>query len=123
VSNKELALSLAVKTLEQATVNGRVDRNHGEWVIELAKKYEAYLGEGSGKRFKLVMESYGHSVLLTIRILKGITGLNLLDAKDFTLHLPQVIKGNLTEEEAIMIKNQFNNSGCLITIEPEKMFN
>jgi ribosomal protein L7/L12 len=118
VSKKEIALGLAVKTFER--VADDIHRDHGDWVIELAKKYEAYLGEDSGKRFKLVMESHGHSALNTIRILKGITGLNFLDSKYFISSLPQMIKGNLTEEEAIMIKNQFNTTGCLVTIEPEK---
>jgi hypothetical protein len=56
VSKKEIALGLAVKTFER--VADDIHRDHGDWVIELAKKYEAYLGEDSGKRFKLVMDPH-----------------------------------------------------------------
>jgi len=113
--NKEVALTLAVQTLEK--LPGR-NEQHGNWVIELARKYEAYLNEGVKEdQFSVVLQSYGNSALNTIRRVKDITGMDFITSRDFITQLPGVIKNGVSRDEAIMIQNQFKWTGAVVSVE------
>ena len=114
-NNKQHALSMAIKTLEKT--NG-IDRNQGDWVIDLAKRYEAFLNEcPKVDKFAILLHSHGNSALNTIKLIKDITGMDFMNSKDFITQLPAIVKNGISRDEAIMIKNHFNWSGCMVTIE------
>lgn len=46
MNDRQLALSLAVQTLANSP---GIERNQGDWVIDLAKRYEEFLSEKSTK--------------------------------------------------------------------------
>jgi ribosomal protein L7/L12 len=112
-SDRQLALTLAVQSL----TNSHVERNHGEWVIELARKYEAFLEEKTENKFEVMLHNYGHSSLNTISLVKDLNGKNFTEVKDFISQLPTIIKSHLTFEEAISIRNQFFRLGATVTVE------
>jgi len=112
VNNKQLALSLAVQTLSP-----NVERNQGEWVIAIARQYEAFLDESSQNKFEVLMHSFGHSTLNTINLIKDLNGQNFNEVNDVISQLPAVIKSELSFEEAIAIRNQFFRLGSRTTVE------
>lgn len=113
-SNKQLALSLAVQSLGSAPI----ERNQGDWVIDLAKRYEVFLNEGSkADKFAVLLHSHGNSVLNTIRLIKDLTGISFFDSKEMVAQLPTIVKNGISNDEAISIKNHFSWSGCRVTIE------
>ena len=63
------------------------------------------------------LESHGNSVLNTIRLIKDVTGNNFQIIRDMVTQLPFVIKYSVSQDEAIMIMNQFKWSGAKILIE------
>ncbi len=113
MNNKQLALSLAVQSLSPS-----VERNQGDWVIDLARRYEAFLDEEAHKdKFEVLMHSYGHSALTTISLIKDLNGKSFNEVNGVIESLPAVIKSDLSFEEAIAIRNQFFRLGSHITIE------
>ncbi|XBT18608.1 MAG: ribosomal protein L7/L12 [Candidatus Shikimatogenerans sp. Tcar] len=61
------------------------------------------------KKYKLIIKSSGDSKLSTIKLIKEITNLSLIESKKIVDNIPNVIKDNLSLIEVEKLKKKFDN--------------
>ena len=64
--------------------------------------------------FDVVMTSFGSNKVAVIKVVRGITGLGLKEAKDMVEGAPSTIKEGASKDEAADIKKQLEEAGASI---------
>lgn len=67
--------------------------------------------------FDVVMSSFGEKKVGVIKVVRGITGLGLKEAKDMVEGVPATIKEGASKEEAEDIKKQLEEAGATAEIK------
>jgi large subunit ribosomal protein L7/L12 len=67
--------------------------------------------------FDCVMTSFGEKKVNVIKVVRGITGLGLKEAKDMVEGVPSPIKEGTSKEEAEDIKKQLEEAGATVEIK------
>jgi large subunit ribosomal protein L7/L12 len=76
--------------------------------------------EGGGEEqteFDVVLTGEGEKKVNTIKVLRGVTGLGLKEAKEMVEQLPATIKEGVSKEEADDIKSQMEEAGAPVDIK------
>lgn len=80
-------------------------------------------GEGDGggaeekTEFDVVMESFGDQKIGVIKVIRGVTGLGLKEAKELVEGAPSKVKEGVSKEEAEKIKEELEGAGATIAIK------
>lgn len=81
-------------------------------------------GDGGGgaaaeeqTEFDVVMESFGDKKIGVIKVVRGITGLGLKEAKDLVEGVPSKVKEGVSKEEAEKIKAELEEAGASASIK------
>lgn len=67
--------------------------------------------------FDVVMTAFGEKKVNVIKVVRGITGLGLKEAKDMVEGVPSPIKEGATKEEAEDIKKQLEEAGATVEVK------
>ena len=69
------------------------------------------------KNVRVVMTSFGDSKVGVIKVVRGITGLGLVEAKKLVDALPAEIKKDVPAEEAENIKKELTDAGATVELK------
>jgi len=67
--------------------------------------------------FDIVMSSFGDNKVGVIKVIRGITGLGLKEAKEMVEGVPSTIKEGASKEEADDIKKQLEEAGAAVEVK------
>ncbi|MDH5377102.1 MAG: 50S ribosomal protein L7/L12 [Gammaproteobacteria bacterium] len=67
--------------------------------------------------FDVVMTSFGSNKVGVIKVVRGITGLGLKEAKDMVEGVPSTIKESASKDEAADIKKQLEEAGASVDVK------
>ena len=67
--------------------------------------------------FDVVMSSFGDNKVGVIKVVRGITGLGLKEAKDMVEGVPSTIKEGASKEESEDIKKQLEEAGASVEVK------
>lgn len=67
--------------------------------------------------FDVVMSSFGSNKVSVIKVVRGITGLGLKEAKDMVEGVPSTIKEGASKDEAEDIKKQLEEAGASVEVK------
>ncbi len=67
--------------------------------------------------FDVIMSSFGSNKVSVIKVVRGITGLGLKEAKDLVEGAPSPIKEGVSKDEAEDIKKQLEEAGASVDVK------
>jgi large subunit ribosomal protein L7/L12 len=67
--------------------------------------------------FDVVLSSFGENKVAVIKVVRGITGLGLKEAKDLVEGAPSPIKEAVTKDEADDVKKQLEEAGATVEVK------
>lgn len=67
--------------------------------------------------FDVVMTSFGENKVSVIKVVRGITGLGLKEAKDMVEAVPSTIKEGVNKDEAAEIKKKLEEAGASVDVK------
>lgn len=67
--------------------------------------------------FTVVMKTFGDNKVNVIKVIRGITGLGLKEAKDLVEAVPAVVKEGVSKDEADKIKKELAEAGAEVDIK------
>ena len=67
--------------------------------------------------FDVVMKSFGSNKIGVIKVIRGITGLGLKEAKDLVEGAPSTVKEAVSKEEAEDMKKQLTEAGAEVEVK------
>ena len=67
--------------------------------------------------FDVVMSSFGSNKVAVIKVVRGITGLGLKEAKEMVEGAPSTVKEGATKDEAEDIKKQLEEAGASVELK------
>ncbi len=122
---KGLGDQIAGLTLKQAVELGDYLKDaHG---IEAAAGGGVVMAAGGGDaggaaaaeqtEFDVVMTDFGAQKIGVIKVVRGITGLGLKEAKDLVEGTPSKIKEGVSKEEAEKVKTELEEAGAVVEIK------
>ena len=79
----------------------------------------AAAGEAAAEQdeFNVVMTSFGDNKVAVIKVVRGITGLGLKEAKDMVEGTPSTIKEGVSKAEAEDVKKQLVEAGATVELK------
>ena len=67
--------------------------------------------------FNVVLASFGDNKVNVIKVIRGITGLGLKEAKDMVEGAPAVVKEGVSKDEAEKVKKELEEAGAKVEIK------
>lgn len=67
--------------------------------------------------FNVIMTSFGANKVGVIKVIRGITGLGLKEAKDLVEAAPSTVKEAVSKDEAASIKKELEEAGAAVDIK------
>jgi len=78
---------------------------------------EAAPAAAAQTEFEVILDNFGAKKLDVIKVIRGITGLGLKEAKDLVEGAPKSVKAGVSKEEADKIKKELEESGATVKIK------
>ncbi|MEW4454638.1 50S ribosomal protein L7/L12 [Bremerella sp. JC817] len=122
---KGLGDQIAGLTLKQAVELGDYLKDaHGIEAAAGGGVMMAPTGDGGGAaaaveqtEFDVVMTDFGAQKIGVIKVVRGITGLGLKEAKDMVEGVPSKIKEGVSKEDAEKVKKELEEAGAVVEIK------
>ncbi|GAA4433286.1 50S ribosomal protein L7/L12 [Bremerella cremea] len=122
---KGLGDQIAGLTLKQAVELGDYLKDaHGIEAAAGGGVMVAAAGDGGGAaaaveqtEFDVVMTDFGAQKIGVIKVVRGITGLGLKEAKDMVEGVPSKIKEGVSKEDAEKVKKELEEAGAVVEIK------
>lgn len=67
--------------------------------------------------FNVILSAFGDNKVNVIKVIRGITGLGLKEAKDMVEGAPAVVKEGVSKDEAAKIKKELEEAGAKVEIK------
>ncbi len=67
--------------------------------------------------FNVIMTSFGANKVGVIKVIRGLTGLGLKEAKDLVEGAPSTVKEGVSKEEAASIKKELEEAGATVEVK------
>jgi large subunit ribosomal protein L7/L12 len=67
--------------------------------------------------FDVVMSSFGENKVAVIKVVRGVTGLGLKEAKDLVEGAPSTVKEGVPKDEAEEVKKQLEEAGAKVEVK------
>lgn len=67
--------------------------------------------------FTVIMTSFGENKVGVIKVIRGLTGLGLKEAKDLVEGAPSTVKEGVSKEEAASIKKELEEAGATVEVK------
>lgn len=78
---------------------------------------EAAPAAAAQTEFEVILDNFGAKKLDVIKVIRGITGLGLKEAKDLVEGAPKSVKAGIPKEEADKIKKELEEAGATVKIK------
>jgi len=78
---------------------------------------EAAVAAEEKTEFNIAMSSFGANKIAVIKVIRGITGLGLKEAKDLVESAPTNVKEGVAKDEAEEIKKKLEEAGATVEIK------
>lgn len=125
LSNEEIIDALSEKPIME--VVELVKALEEKWGVSAAAPV-AVAGAGGGEaaaaeaaeeqtEFDVIMSSFGDNKVGVIKVVRGITGLGLKEAKDMVEGVPSTVKEGASKDEADDMKKQLEEAGASVEIK------
>lgn len=125
MSNEDLIKELSAKPIME--VVELVKALEEEWGVSAAAPVAVAAGgaaAGGGEaaaeektEFDVIMTSFGEKKVEVIKVIRGITGLGLKEAKDLVEGAPSPVKEGVSKEDADKIKKDLEAAGAAVEIK------
>ncbi|MGD9152091.1 MAG: 50S ribosomal protein L7/L12 [Gammaproteobacteria bacterium] len=122
LSNEEILNAIAEKpVMEIVELISAMEEKFGvSAAAAVAVAAPAAGGEAAAEEkteFTVVMSSFGANKVAVIKVVRGITGLGLKEAKDLVESAPANIKENVAKDEAENVKKQLEEAGATVEVK------
>ncbi len=67
--------------------------------------------------FNVILAAFGENKVNVIKVIRGITGLGLKEAKDLVESAPSTVKEGVSKDEAAKIKKELEDAGAKVEIK------
>ena len=67
--------------------------------------------------FNVIMTSFGANKVGVIKVIRGLTGLGLKEAKDLVEGAPSTVKEGVSKDEAASIKKELEEAGATVEVK------
>jgi large subunit ribosomal protein L7/L12 len=67
--------------------------------------------------FNVIMTSFGANKINVIKVIRGITGLGLKEAKDMVEGVPSTVKEAVSKDEAAKVKKELEDAGATVELK------
>lgn len=67
--------------------------------------------------FNVVMTSFGANKINVIKVVRGVTGLGLKEAKDMVEGVPSVVKEAASKDDAAKLKKELEDAGATVELK------
>jgi len=67
--------------------------------------------------FNVVLAAFGENKVNVIKVVRGLTGLGLKEAKDMVEGAPAVVKEGVSKDEAAKIKKELEDAGAKVEVK------
>ncbi|MDD5393401.1 MAG: 50S ribosomal protein L7/L12 [Thiothrix sp.] len=67
--------------------------------------------------FNVIMTSFGSNKINVIKVIRGITGLGLKEAKDMVEGVPSTVKEAVSKDEAAKVKKELEDAGATVELK------
>ena len=67
--------------------------------------------------FNVILAAFGENKVNVIKVIRGITGLGLKEAKDLVEGAPSVVKEGVSKDDAAKIKKELEEAGAKVEIK------
>lgn len=121
---KGLGDQIAGLTLKQAVELGDylkdahgIEAAAGGGVMMAAAPGEGPAAAAEQTEFDVVMTDFGAQKIGVIKVVRGITGLGLKEAKDMVEGVPSKIKEGVSKEDAEKVKKELEEAGAVVEIK------
>ena len=125
LSNEELIEALSSKPIME--VVELVKALEEKWGVSAAAPVAvaAAAGAAGGEaaaaeektEFDVVMSSFGENKVAVIKVVRGVTGLGLKEAKDMVEGAPSTIKEGVPKDEAETVRKQLEEAGAKVEVK------
>ncbi len=124
LSNEEIIEALSEKSIME--VVDLVKALEEKWGVSAAAPVAVAAGGGGEAaeaaaeeqtEFDVVMSSFGDNKVSVIKVVRGLTGLGLKEAKDMVEGVPSTIKEGASKDEADDMKKQLEEAGAQVEIK------
>lgn len=78
---------------------------------------EAAPAAAAQTEFEVILDNFGAKKLDVIKVIRGITGLGLKEAKDLVEGAPKSVKAGVSKDEADKIKKELEEAGATVKIK------
>lgn len=85
--------------------------------IAVAAPAAAAAAQEEQTEFNVVMTSFGENKVGVIKVIRGMTGLGLKEAKDLVESAPATVKEGVSKDEAAKIKKELEEAGAAVDIK------
>ena len=125
-TTKDLGDKIVGLTLKEAKeLSDYLENEHGikaaagGGVVMAAPSGEGGGGEAAAEQteFDVVLEGFGDKKIGVIKVVRGITGLGLKEAKDMVEGVPSKVKEGVEKDEAEKIKKELEEAGASVEIK------
>jgi len=86
-------------------------------ISDMEEKFGVSAAAAEKDEFDVVMSSFGGNKVAVIKVVRGITGLGLKEAKDMVEGAPSTIKEAASKDEAEDIKKQLEEAGASVELK------
>jgi len=124
ISNEELIEALSSKSIME--IVELVSALEDKWGVSAAAPVAVAAAGPAGDaaaaaeektEFDVVMSSFGSNKVAVIKVVRGLTGLGLKEAKDLVEGAPSPIKEGVSKDEAADIKKQLEEAGASVEVK------
>jgi large subunit ribosomal protein L7/L12 len=124
ISNEELIEALSSKSIME--IVELVSALEDKWGVSAAAPVAVAAAGPAGDaaaaaeektEFDVVMSSFGSNKVAVIKVVRGLTGLGLKEAKDLVEGAPSPIKEGVSKDEAADIKKQLEEAGATVEVK------
>ena len=124
LSNEELIEALSNKPIME--VVELVKALEEKWGVSAAAPVAVAAAAGAGgeaaaaeekTEFDVVMSSFGENKVAVIKVVRGVTGLGLKEAKDLVEGAPSTVKEGVPKDEAEDVKKQLEEAGAKVDVK------
>jgi large subunit ribosomal protein L7/L12 len=124
ISNEELIEALSSKSIME--IVELVSALEDKWGVSAAAPVAIAAAGPAGDaaaaaeektEFDVVLSSFGSNKVAVIKVVRGLTGLGLKEAKDLVEGAPSPIKEGVSKDEAADIKKQLEEAGASVEVK------
>ena len=109
----------SLTVVELAELVKGIEEKYGVTAAAVAAPAAGAAGEAAAEKseFNVVLKEAGSNKIAVIKVVRDITGLGLIEAKDLVDGAPKTVKEGVAKEEAEAMKAKFVEAGAVVELQ------